>query len=131
MRTQNGGIKVKSFVYDFAKDGGAISTIKLKEFIPDLGSEKALVIGCHTRTIAQVTSAGAAEISFGVVGSVAAFQAATVLAGFTTGAIQRGKDLDASPILISSGDEAVIAISVAAVTAGKVEVFVEYIADNM
>ena len=111
--------KHAKFTYDFATDGGAVSSITLGT-LPD----KAIVTGGHAEVEAAVTSSGSATVALGLVANTDAFVAATAKGSLTLNTVlATSNDLP----LKMSGDTPVLAtIATAALTAGKINLFVEY-----
>jgi hypothetical protein len=104
--------------YDFALNGGAISTIKLGEVIP----ADAIVTAIYTQvktTLDSATDTAEVEIKAGSTSLVAA-QVITAITGVKAQAL-------AAPVLLSADSELSIAVSVEALTAGVLRIMVEYI----
>jgi hypothetical protein len=112
-------LKHAKFTYDFATDGGDISSITLGQ-LPD----KAVVTGGHIEVETAVTSGGSATVAFGIVANTDAFVAATGKATLVLNYVAAtSNDLP----LKMSGDTPVLAtIATAALTAGKIHLFVQY-----
>ncbi len=117
-------------IYDFSVDGGAVGTIYLKDafgekaMLPSGALIKKVII--HVET--ALTSGGLATIS---VGSEAAadLKAATAVASYSLAANLDGvPDGAAANIVRLTADKQIqIAVAVAALTAGKLHVFVDYV----
>lgn len=123
-------------IYDFTVSGGAISTILL---LDDQGNPAVLPLGAIVtnvvaHAIVAVTSAGAATVSLGsgIAGSVVDLQAATAKASLSLGAFVAGVPVGTAatwvgPVTAQAGSQVQVAIAAAALTAGKVAYFIEYV----
>ena len=114
--------RVATFVYDFAVDGGAISTITP-------ASTKTLPKGAMVRSIASdeqtpFTSGGSATVRVKC-GSINLTDALAFNSAFT-GADTHALASSAESIDITTAGELSIAVAAAALTAGKVVFYVEY-----
>ena len=111
--------KHAKFTYDFATDGGAVSSITLGQ-LPD----KAVVTGGHIEVETAVTSAGSATVAFGIVANTDAFVAATAKATLALNYVAAtSNDL---PLKMTGETPVLATIATAALTAGKIHLFVEY-----
>tara|TARA_R100001510_G_scaffold33085_2_gene29576 strand:+ start:503 stop:973 length:471 start_codon:yes stop_codon:yes gene_type:complete len=112
-------LKFAKFTYDFSSAGGDVSSITLGT-LPD----KAIVVRGHAEVETAVTSGGSASVALGVVANTDAFVGATAKGSLTLNAVlATSNDLP----LKMSGDTPVLAtITTAALTAGKINLFVEY-----
>jgi len=114
--------RVATFVYDFAVDGGAISTITP-------ASTKTLPKGAMVRSIASdeqtpFTSGGSATVRVKC-GSINLTDTLAYNTAFT-GADTHALASSAESIDITTAGELSIAVAAAALTAGKVVFYVEY-----
>lgn len=134
MAFKNDGIQVAEYVYDFSVDGGAVSTITLsskanKAPIPVGAIVKNTTVWVET----ACTSGGSATVSVGLGTDVDGLVTATAVASLTANAVIVGDGALAVPASVatyvtSAANGAVTAsIAVAALTAGKISVSVEYI----
>lgn len=114
--------------YDFAVQGGAIGTVNLKD---SDGNDATLPIGAiitqvYIDEVTNVTSGGSATIAFGantttdLIGATAIASFTGIIAGTPTGTAATMVKLTAARTLTAT-------IGTAAVTAGKLNVFVEYV----
>lgn len=104
-------------VYDFAKDGGAVSVIDLVEM-----KEACIIHGASVKVLTSVTSGGAATVEIGVAGGdTDAILPATLQAALVA---PKGFDSDAAGkgLYVASGGKVSAEIKVAALTAGKLSV---------
>jgi len=118
-------VQVARFVYNFAVSGGAVSNINLvgldnaaDAYLP----QGALVVGADMVVATTCTSGGSATIALGV-NSAGDLIAAEAVASFTSGAIV---SLD-TKAKASANAIPFISIAVAALTAGKINVYIQYI----
>jgi len=122
-----GANEVKSlcFMYDFSTQGGAVTAITLTDkagaaqTIPD----NAVMVGTWFEGNTTITSGGSAQIALGVTGAATALKAATVISdgGFAATAVTAlsiNKTTSAVSVLLTP--------SVAALTAGKFFVWIQY-----
>lgn len=130
--------QVKSGLYDFLADpsAGAIGTINLGLHIP----QHALMTGFWVNTLAggNPNSLGAATISFGLISTDSApvqnlpviFMPATAFGAFVfafpNSLPLMGNDLNAAPAKVNFSFDVTMSIAVAALTAGKLQVWLEY-----
>lgn len=113
--------KVAVSYYDFAVDGGAVGTLVLRGDSLPTG---ALVTSTKIFVDTAVTSGGAATGGLGW-SSAGDVQAATVVSGapFST----TGSKVNVAGTAVGDGTKLDFAIAVAALTAGKFEVYTEYL----
>jgi len=122
---------VRTFRYDFAALGGAIGALNLTDQaradakLPD----NAVVTRAWLEGVTTPTSAGAATIALGFTGSAAAFKAATAYtdATFVADAASAANATVPLKTNAAAGVNVIATIAVAALTAGKFDVHVEYI----
>jgi len=120
-------VMVHKAIYNHAVDGGLVSSIALGTALPT----GAVPIRSYWNVITPLTSGGGAKIALGIETSNTAgiSGAAAVLGTNGTAGWHDGESDGASTNFGSAtaaGQKIEIAISVAALTAGKLEVFVEY-----
>ena len=114
--------------YDFATDGGAVSTIALRgDKIPS----GALILQAYVNVATATTSGGAATVSIGVEAATD-LRAANAHDNATTQLSTTGNKLTLStraavPVVTTADRDVSIAIGTAALTAGRFSVLVEYI----
>lgn len=129
-KTDGAADKYLEAVYDFAVDGGLAGSIPMKDTagapisIPD----KAIVISSHIEIETAVTSGGSATVAFGLIGNTDAFKSATGKASLTLDAVfAASNDL---PLKMAAATPVAVTIAVAALTAGKIRIFIKYIEGN-
>jgi hypothetical protein len=118
--------KVAYFEYDFAKEGGAVAAITLRgQPLP----ADAVVTDAMIRVNTALTSGGSAQVALSLLAANDVFSAA-VISGFTKDALIDGvPDGTITHALLCSaaaGTYLVLTPSVAALTAGKFTVALEY-----
>jgi hypothetical protein len=117
--------RVAYFEYDFAKDGGAIGTVALRG---DRFPSGAVITDGKIHVVTAVTSDGAVTMTLGVETAV------DVLASTLKGAMTLNTILDVVPVrtaatsirTTTNGAGVTLTIGVAAITAGKFVVALEY-----
>jgi hypothetical protein len=113
--------------YDFATDGGAVSTIALRgDKIPS----GARVLATYIDVVTPVTSGGAATVSIGIEAATDVRAAATLATApaLNAAAVPLGAVTRATAALKTTADRDVsIVIGTAALTAGRFSVLVEYV----
>ena len=113
-------------VYNFAVDGGAVSTItpKLNATLP----ANAIIYGATINSTTAVTSAGAATVAVGTSAgsSTTSVLAATAKTSFTTNALLNGVPVFATPVKLTAAGQVTFTIAAAALTAGVIEATVFY-----
>ena len=122
-----GALRVARASYDFADDGGAVSTIALtgSSVIPP----GAIILATLLNVTVAPTSGGAATISVGVE-AAADQQTAAAIGGApwsTTGAKWATQTFTTAPDVTTAARDISIAVAVAALTAGAFDVYVFYI----
>jgi len=131
----------KEFVYDFAKDGGAVGTISMKAVDPngDLFEEGLIIQDLMIMVETAVTSGGTPTITFGNSSDTDGFLAdvfalvgaanAVVRIGQVDGALLWDTTADAAKgFRVSSAantQDVVMVIGTAALTAGKIRIIVQ------
>lgn len=117
-----GGIRVARAKYDFAVDGGVVSTITptTNTTIPD----NAIIIGGTINSTAEVTSGGSATISVGTsAGSgTASMIGLTAVASYSADATLNMVATFAAPVKMTAAGSITVTVAVAALTAGTIEV---------
>lgn len=138
---KNYGVNVQEYVYDFAVDGGATSTIALsaKAGVAPLPIG-AIVSAVKLKVLTTFTSGGSATLEWGNTTDPNGYSGATVaVASLTAGAVFNGWD-NAAALLwddtndhpidlnIAVANDAVVSVTIAtaAMTAGKAVILVEY-----
>lgn len=139
---KNHGVNVQEYVHDFAVDGGAVSTIVLSDKAGvDPLPVGAIVKRVTMKVLTAYTSGGSATMSWGYTGAVTAYSGTAVaVASLTANALKNGMGNGASSLwddtedapkdvaVVSAATGAVVvAIAVAAMTAGKCVIAVEYL----
>lgn len=126
-----GEILSKEYVYDFAKDGGAVGALVLSakagyKKLP----EGAIVKSVHAKVAEEVTSGGAATVSWGTNADKDGYSgAAKALGALSADAAFSGEKDDAALLpscVATDKGEFEMEIAVAALTAGKIYFVVEY-----
>lgn len=119
---------VRTFEYDFTRDGGAVSAISLTELDGESDStlnDNDVILRCWTESVTAATSGGAATIALGFTGNADAFEAATA---YTDNSYDTPDTIDAKeselPIKLSASSNVIATIATAALTAGKFRVHV-------
>ena len=118
---------VQKYTYDFATQGGAISSITLTD---DLGNaqllpDNAVLLGATCEVVTGVTSAGAATLRFGYAGSDAYFLGNTAKANFD--ADGKAEKMEATtPTKLTAVKAVLMTIESATLTAGKLNVWIRY-----
>lgn len=113
--------------YDFATDGGAVGAINLRG---DQLPSGAVVLSTVIKVDTAVTSGGAATVSLGVQTATdvrAAATLATAPALGSTGSLNGAVTRATAPAVCTANRHVVATIAVAALTAGRFSVLVEYI----
>jgi hypothetical protein len=124
--TLNGSWGVGHARYNFAVDGGAISTITIADncVLPQF----AIIHGGTIIVNTAVTSGGAATMAVGATNpaTTGAFKAAAVVTGYTANTMFNCVTTFAAPRRQTAAGAITVTIAVAAVTAGVFEIFVYY-----
>jgi hypothetical protein len=119
-----GGIRCESSVYDFSSDAGAVGTISFGRHLP----AGAVVTRVFSDEQTALTSAGSATVQLKA-GSTNLTDALEFDTGFA-GVQSQELASSATAIKVAAESELNIAIAGAALTAGKVRFFVEYLLQN-
>lgn len=112
-------VRVAKAVYDFSKQGGAVSDISLKVFIP----KGAVIKGIIHEELTDVTSGGAATVTLKA--GTTALTGLIAKATFT-GIVTEALAGSVGAIRLTAAAELKATIATAALTAGKVAFYVEY-----
>ena len=117
MAAVKGGMFYKqlNFIYSFANDGGAVSTIGMGVFLP----AGAIVQLGVANVFTALTSGGAATIAVGWTGDTGALIAATAVASWSDNAVIEGVDLTVAMVKVTAVQELAVTIATAALTAGE------------
>tara|TARA_Y100001963_G_scaffold148235_1_gene225779 strand:- start:697 stop:1212 length:516 start_codon:yes stop_codon:yes gene_type:complete len=107
--------------YDFAVDGGVAGDISLGVKIPD----NAIVVGGFIEGITSVTSSGSATVAVKLQ-SAADVAGATGKAALTGTAVVPCSAVLSAPFKLTAERTVTITVAVAALTAGKFNVWIEY-----
>ncbi len=142
MPFKNEGVVVQEFVYDFATDGGAVSSItlsdnKYRSKLP----EGAIVLNCVLKVLTAFTSGGSATLAVGNTADPDGYLAGIAVASLTlnsvftaqqqAGALLWDNTNDANlayPVTSTANTQDVLVeIATAAMTAGKAGIAVMYL----
>lgn len=120
-------VSYKKFVYDFAVDGGAVGAISLSS---KTGSAftlplNALVKSVLAKVVTTCTSGGAATVAIGNTATPDAYMAATAVASLVANYVGTEQGTPNS-VGAANEQDLTLTIATAALTAGKIEVHVEY-----
>lgn len=118
------GIRWESVLYDFSSDTGAIGTVSFGRNLP----AGAIVTRVFSDEQTALTSGGSATVQLKV-GTTELTGAIAFDTGFA-GLDSQALDSSAEAIKVATESELNIAIAAAALTAGKVRFFVEYLLQN-
>lgn len=125
----NDGVQVTEFIYDFSVDGGAVSFINLSTKLNNALPSGASILRITYYVETAMTSAGSATVAIGDAGSGARYLAATafddaVFADEYIAVIASG-----IPHQVASANAGKFGVTVAtaALTAGKIHFFVEFV----
>lgn len=116
-------VRVDSALYNFSEDGGAVSTIDLGRQIPAGAVVTSVWLDCTT----TATSGGSATVTVNC-GSVA-LTTATAVASLT-GTLAATLASSATAIKITTAGNIKAVVAVAALTAGVVRIYVQYMMPN-
>lgn len=121
------GLYVSYFRYDFAVDGGGIGAIipKVCDQLP-IGS---IIVASTLNATTAVTSLGSATVAVGTSAgsSASAILAATAKASLSANALLNGVPVFAAPVKLSAAGYPQITVAVAALTAGVIEGWLQYL----
>lgn len=120
----NGGVRSESVLFNFANDGGAVSTLSFKRYLP----AGAIVTEIIADEMTALTSAGSATVQLKA-GSTNLTGALAFDTGFA-GTALLALASSATAIKISARSELTMTIATAALTAGKLRFFVRYLLPN-
>ena len=107
-------------VYDFASDTGTVAAHKLGVTLP----ANSVVTAVHTHVLTAPTSGGSATIE--ILAGSTSLVAATAIADVTGAATQTLAGTSVTSIAVSSASELTLTVAVAALTAGKVVIVVDF-----
>ena len=139
---RNVGLQVQEYVYDFAVDGGAISTIVLSDKAGKAGIPVGAIIKAVTmKVLTQFTSGGSATLSWGNGDSNTGYSGAAIaVASLVDNFVANGWDNASSLLWDDTNDHSIainvadandgkfaIGIATATMTAGKAVFLVEYL----
>ena len=118
------GIRCESVLFDFTNDAGAVGSINFQRQLP----AGAIVVRVLSDELTALTSGGSATVQLqcGAVDLTDALAFDTDFTGLDTQALASS----AQAIKISTAADLQIDIAVAALTAGKVRFFIEYLLPN-
>ena len=122
-----GGLQVARAQYNFAVDGGAVST--LTPAYSDTIPANAIMLGGQVNVTTAVTSGGSATVAIGTSAGSAAnsILTATGKASLTLDALINTTVTFAAAVKMSAAGQIDFTIAAAALTAGVIEVFVLYV----
>jgi len=125
-----GSLQVAKAIYNFAVDGGAVSTItpKVTASLP----ANAVIVGGTINSTTALLSAGSATLAVGTSAgsSTTALLGATAKASLSLNALINAVPVFAAPVKLSAAGNITVTIATAAATAGVVEVTLFYFVAN-
>jgi len=125
-----GSLQVAKASYNFAVDGGAVSTItpRLTTSLP----AKAVIVGGTINSTTAFLSAGSATLSVGTSAgsSTTAILGTTAKATLSVNALINAVPTFAAPVKLTAAGNITVTIATAAATAGVVEVTLFYFVGN-
>jgi len=125
-----GSLQVAKAIYNFAVDGGAVSTItpKVTASLP----ANAVIVGGTINSTTALLSAGSATLAVGTSAgsSTTALLGATAKASLSLNALINAVPVFATPVKLSAAGNITVTIATAAATAGVVEVTLFYFVAN-
>ena len=110
-------------IWDFSVDGGAIGTVNMDVLLP----ADAIVTSGFIHVLTAVTSGGSGTLSFGLNSNVDML-AATAVASLTANAVIPIVPTNAVPVRLTAERELKATVATAALTAGKVAVYLRFVA---
>jgi hypothetical protein len=126
-----GDVVIQKYTYDYSRDGGAIGAITL---LDEAGKaqklpENALILGAWLEGVTAPTAAAGATIALGTTGTPALFKAATIKtdATFLPDAISTAAAAVPAKIVASGGENVKATVAVSALTAGKLDLYVQLV----
>lgn len=124
------GFQTAKAIYNFAVDGGAISTItpKVTASLP----KNAVIVGGSINSTTAFTSAGSATLAVGTSAgsSTTAILGATAKASLSVNALINAVPVWATPVKLSAAGNITVTIATATATAGIVEITLLYYVAN-
>ena len=125
-----GSLQVAKAIYNFAVDGGAVSTItpKVTASLP----KYAVIVGGTINSTTALTSTGSATLAVGTSAgsSTTALLGATAKASLSLNARINAVPVFATPVKLTAAGNITVTIATAAATAGVVEVTLFYFVAN-
>lgn len=119
-------LRVARAKYDFAIDGGAVSTITPNGTValPD----NAVIVAATVNSTTAVTSAGAATVAVGTSAgsSTTSILGATAKTSLSADAVLNGVPVFATPVKLTAAGNVTFTIGTAALTAGVIEATLYY-----
>lgn len=119
-------LRVARAKYDFAIDGGAVSTITPNGTValPD----NAVIVAATINSTTAVTSAGAATVAIGTSAgsSTTSIIGATAKASLSADAVLNGVPVFATPVKLTAAGNVTFTVATAALTAGVIEATLYY-----
>jgi hypothetical protein len=125
-KTGINSLNVARAIYDFAVDGGAISTIIPKKTVTL--PKNAVIVGGTINSTTAVTSAGSSTMSVGTSAgsSTTAILGATAKATMSANALINAVPVFATPVKLTAQGDVTVTIATASQTAGVVEITLYY-----
>lgn len=120
-----GGIRVDSVLFDFDLDGGAVGDVDFARHLP----AGAVITRVFSDELTALTSGGSATVQLKA-GATALTDALAFDTDFTGAIDSQALASSAEGIKLAAEAELKISIAAAALTAGKVRFFVEYLLQN-
>jgi hypothetical protein len=117
-------------IYNFATDGGAVSTITPAKNV--LLPDNAVIVGATINSTTAVTSSGSATVAVGTSAgsSTTSILGATTKASLSADAVLNGVPVFATPVKLTAKGYITLTVGTAALTAGVIEVIVYYYTAN-
>ena len=128
MAFKNGGVHVEEYVYDFAKDGGAVGFIDLSA---KMGAnplpQECVALRVGYKVVTAPLSGGAATVAIGDAASGTRYLGATAIASLPLDAVAVASS--GLPLNVDTVNEGRFGITIgtAALTAGKIVFWVEHV----
>lgn len=115
----------QKYYYSFAVSGGAVGTLSLSALVSRSLPLNSVIASMIIKPTADFTSGGAATVSVGNTASATAYMAATAVASLTDNALPTVTGVPNS-IGAANEQDVTMSIAVAALTAGSLEIDVEF-----
>jgi len=124
--TGTSALRTAKAIYNFAIDGGAISTITPNGTVALPAN--AIIVAATVNSTTAVTSAGAATVSIGTSAgsSATSILAATAKTSLSANALINGVPVFATPVKMTATGNITFTVATAALTAGVIEATVYY-----